>query len=65
MNKAKADDLRIRLGFDFMYQSESDGKAGGLVLFYMKDYDVVLNYKSANFIDVLFMADDVVDWRLT
>ena len=33
LNNCKADELRCTLGFDSMLVVESDGKAGGLVLF--------------------------------
>uniref|UniRef100_A0A8R7UV67 Endonuclease/exonuclease/phosphatase domain-containing protein n=1 Tax=Triticum urartu TaxID=4572 RepID=A0A8R7UV67_TRIUA len=36
LNKCKADELRRVLGFDSMFVVESDGWAGGLVLFYHK-----------------------------
>ena len=43
-----------------MFVVESDGRAGGLVLFYQKMNKVILNYESTHFIDVLFMNENVV-----
>ena len=43
LNKCKADELRRVLGFDSMFVVESDGKAGGLILFYHKLNKVELN----------------------
>ena len=65
LNKCKADELRRVLDFDSMFVVESDGRAGGLVMFYHKMNKVVLNYVSANFIDILFMNDNVVQWHFT
>ena len=65
LNNCKADELRRVLSFDSMFVVESDGRAGGLVLFYHKVNKVELNYISANFIDILFMNEEVVQWRFT
>ena len=43
LNNCKADELRRVLGFDSMFVVESDGKAGGLILFYRKLNKVELN----------------------
>ena len=43
LNKIKADELCCKLGFDSMFLVESDGKAGGLVLFYRKENKIELN----------------------
>ena len=48
-----------------MFVVESDGRTGGLVLFYHEMNKVVLNYESSNFIDVLFMNENTVQWRFT
>ena len=65
LNNCKANELRRVLSFDSMFVVESDGRAGGLVLFYHKVNKVELNYISANFIDILFMNEEVVQWRFT
>ena len=65
LNNCKADELRRVLSFDSMFVVESDGRAGGLVLFYHKVNKVELNYISANFIDILFMNEDIVQWCFT
>ena len=59
LNKCKADELHRVLNFDSMFVVESDGRAGGLVIFYHKMNKVVLNYESANFIDVLFLLNNL------
>ena len=48
-----------------MFVVESDGKVGGLALFYHKSNKVELNYVSSHFIDIVFMYEDVVQWRFT
>ena len=65
LNNCKADELRRVLSFDSMFAVESDGRAGGLVLFYQKVNKVDLNYVSNNFIDVLFMNGNTVQWCFT
>ena len=65
LNKCKADELRRVLNFDSMFVVESDGRTGGLVLFYHEMNKVVLNYESSNFIDVLFMNENTVQWHFT
>jgi hypothetical protein len=65
LNKCKAGELRSVLSFESMIVVESDGRAGGLVLFYNKMNKIVLNYVSDNFIDVLFMNEEIVQWRFT
>lgn len=65
LDEEKANDLRRKLSFDLAYVVRSDGRSGGLVPFCNNANNVVLNYKSDNFIDVLFLDDGGVDWRLT
>ena len=65
LNNCKADELRHNLGFDSMFVVESDGKARGLTLFYHKSNKVELNYVSPHFIDIVFMYENVVQWRFT
>ena len=65
LNEAKTIDLRVKLGFDFFHIVESDGRSGGLVLFYNSPNEVVLNYSSPNFIDGFVMKDNSVAWKLT
>ena len=55
LNKDKANELKLKLGFDFTHIVESDGRSGGLVLFYNPSNEVVLNYYSPNFIDGFVM----------
>lgn len=65
LNKVKAIELRVKLGFDLFHIVESDGRSGGLVLFYNLANEVVLNYSSLNFIDGFVMEANAVAWRLT
>uniref|UniRef100_A0A453BHN4 Endonuclease/exonuclease/phosphatase domain-containing protein n=1 Tax=Aegilops tauschii subsp. strangulata TaxID=200361 RepID=A0A453BHN4_AEGTS len=65
LNKYKAGELCRVFDFDSMFVVESDGRTGGLIMFYHKMNKVVLNYVSANLIDVLFLNDNVVQWRFT
>ena len=65
LNKDNANELKVKLGFDFIHIVESDGRSGGLVLFYNPSNEVVLNYSSPNFIDGFVMEGDNVAWRLT
>ena len=65
LNNCKADELRRVLGFDSMFVVESDGKAGGLALFYHESNKIELNYVSPHFIDIVFMYENVVQWRFT
>ena len=65
LNKCKADELRRVLNFDSMYVVESDGRAGGLVMFYHKMNNIELNYVSPYFIDILIMNGNNVQWRFT
>ena len=65
LNKCKADELHRVLNFESMFVVESDGQAGGLVLYYQSLNKIELNYVSPHFIDVLFMHEDNVQWRFT
>ena len=46
-------------GWRCSYVVGSDGRSGGLALFCNHADKVILNYKCANFIDVVFMNDRV------
>ena len=61
LNKVKAIELRIKLGFNSLHIIESDGHSGGLILSYNNEKEVVLNYMTPNFIDVLIMKGDKLD----
>ena len=65
LNTAKATELRVKLGFDRFHIVDSDGRSGGLALFYNLSNEVVLNYASPNFIDGFVMDGINVSWRLT
>lgn len=65
LNKAKAEDLKVKLGFDFFHLVESDGRSGGLVMFYNQSNEVILSFSSPNFIDGIVMEGNKVGWRLT
>lgn len=65
LNISKADVIRRKLGFDFMEVDVNNGRARGLVLFWNSNYKVVVQYVTANYIDVVFMCNDQAHWRLT
>lgn len=44
---------------------ESDGRSGGLTLFCNKVSEIVINFMTENFIDMVFMSGNLVSWRLT
>src|SRR4051812_25147739 len=65
LNKARAEQVCGKLGLDRFHIFESDGRSGGLVLFYNLANEVVLNFTSANYIDCFIMENNLVAWRLT
>ena len=52
LNKAKAEKLRRRLGFDAMAVSESDGRSGGLVMLWFDNLGVTSTEVQPNCIDI-------------
>jgi hypothetical protein len=52
LGRAKAENLRKRLQFDEMLVSESDGRSGGLVMFWNKEIKVTSFEIDTNFIDI-------------
>ena len=50
--KARAENLRSRLGFDKMLVSVSDGRSVGLVLFWNNEIQVTSSEVTPNFIDI-------------
>lgn len=65
MNNAKAIEVKNKLGFDLVHIVESDGRSGGLVMFYILANEVVLNFSSPNFIDGFVMDGNYVAWLFT
>lgn len=65
LNIEKAGELWVKLGFDLVHEVASDGRSGGLALFCNNTSGVVVNFKTENYIDVVLMSGDDVDWRLT
>lgn len=53
LSKAKAEKVKRRVGFDHMLIHESDGRSGGLLLFWNNDVKIQSCGISENFIDVL------------
>lgn len=60
-----AECLRRRLKMDHKEVVRSDGKSGGLLLYWKKEALVSLKYKSENFIDVYVGNDPDKMWRFT
>jgi exonuclease III len=65
LSKVKAERLKIRLKFDNMLVSESDGRSGGLVLYWNNDLKVTSFEVSKNFIDIRINEHGADGWRLT
>ena len=63
LGKVKVDELKRKLQCDHYIIVESDGRSGGLLLFWRKDISIKMQETSQNFIDVL--VDDGREWRLT
>lgn len=60
-----AECLRRRLKMDHKEIVRSDGRSGGLALYWKKEISVSLNFKSDNFIDVFISNDPNFTWRFT
>ena len=52
LNKVRVDNLRRRLNFDMMAVAESDGKSGGLVMFWNQELKVTSSELHPNFSDI-------------
>jgi hypothetical protein len=65
LSKVKAERLKVRLKFDNMLVSESDGRSGGLVLYWNNDLKVTSFEVSKKFIDIRIKEDEADGWRLT
>jgi hypothetical protein len=65
LSKENAENLRRKLGFDFMSIDESDGRSRGLVMFWKEDNKMISEYVSANFIDIVFETTNGTHWRFT
>ena len=63
--KAKAERLRRRLGFDSLAAAESDGRSGGLVMFWYTGLGVTSFEVQANYIDIRINEASVSGWRFT
>jgi hypothetical protein len=62
LGKAKAENLKRRLGCDHYIIHESDGRSGGLLTLWRKEVVIQLNGVSKYFIDVVVRDGD--EWRL-
>jgi exonuclease III len=60
-----AECLRRRLKMDHKYVVQSDGKSGGLILFWKKEVPVSLRDKNKNLIDVFIGSGADNFWRFT
>jgi hypothetical protein len=65
LGKVKAENLRKRLRFDKMLVSESDGRSGGLVMFWNKETNVTSFEIDTNFIDIRIDEQSGAGWRFT
>ena len=65
LSKAKAGKLKNMLKFDEVLVSESDGRSGGLPLFYHRDLNITSSEVNANFIDIFIDEDSDSGWRFT
>jgi hypothetical protein len=65
LNKESAENLRRKLGFDFVHSDESDGRSRGLALFWNEDNKMISEYVCANCIDVVFESSGGSKWRFT
>jgi hypothetical protein len=63
--KATTENLKRRLLFDEVLVAESDGRSGGLVMFWNKDITVTSKEVDTNFIDIRIDENEVAGWRLT
>jgi hypothetical protein len=63
LGRAKADNLRRKLGFDSLSLFESDGKSGGLLMMWRNNVKVIEKSVTKNYIDVII--EDDISWRFT
>jgi hypothetical protein len=61
-----AECLKRRLKMDFKIVNPSDGRSGGLIMFYKKEDKVELIFSAPKYIDVRVVesADKMVDWYI-
>jgi len=63
LGRAKAENLKRKLGCDHFIIHESDGRSGGLLMMWKKDFDIQSQSVSQYFIDVVIKGDE--EWRST
>lgn len=63
LDNAKAEKVRKKLGYDQHVVHESDGRSGGLLMFWKDEVEVVCSAITENYIDVLIKEE--TEWRLT
>ena len=63
LDKAKADNVRRRAGFDHLIIHESDGRSGGLLLLWKEEVNIRLQAVTQNYIDVVIEENG--GWRFT
>jgi hypothetical protein len=63
LDKAKAEKLKRRLGYDHLIIHESDGRSGSLLLIWKKEVSVQCQGVSRYYVDVTIKVEE--EWRLT
>jgi hypothetical protein len=66
LDKVGAEKLRVQMRMFGALVAESDGRSGGLIMFWKREIDVQLRAIRPNYIDVMINGNDAVtNWRLT
>jgi hypothetical protein len=63
LDKARAENLMRKLGYDSLSVHESDGQSGGLLMLWGTETKIKVQSVTKNFIDVII--EDEIDWRFT
>jgi hypothetical protein len=63
LEKARADNLMRKLGFDKSIIFESDGQSGGLLMLWRNNVKIIGRAATKNYIDVII--EDDITWRFT
>ena len=63
LDKMKAGKLKRRLGCDHLIIHESDGRSGGLLLIWKKEFSIQFQNVSNYYVDVIIKEEK--EWRLT
>jgi hypothetical protein len=66
LDKVGAEKLRVQMRMFGALVAESDGRSGGLIMFWKRDIDVQLRAIRPNYIDVMVNnSNEATRWRLT